>query len=540
MPAIDKLLGVLAKNQMNVLDLEPSHAPCLRKGPRRWAVSKSTLSAAEIQRLMAQIVPAGEQFPPPGSLSSTEFEYELDGLVFEIRGERRPEGWAAAISVNNPAEVEQDQADAEALLAKVTAPAVEIRSIDLLLAIVAERGASDLHLSSGEVPRIRVDGELEELHEFKAPSAEKMKQLLDSITPEENRKQFEEVHEADFGYQIDEMSRYRVNLFMDRHGMGGVFRHIPTKIPSADAIGLSEEVRQLALLNKGLVVVTGPTGSGKSTTLATLVDIVNRTRHDHIVTIEDPIEFTHKSRRCLVNQREVGVHTKSFANALRAALREDPDVVLVGEMRDLETIEIALRTAETGHLVYGTLHTTTAISTINRIIDQFPADQQEQIRLMLADTLSAVIAQVLLPRIGGGRVAAREVLLITPAVANLIRTAKTFQIASVMQTHKSQGMMTLNDSLMELVENKIVDPKEAYLKAVEKRALIGRMRAAGISTQFLDTVTDTDAEEFEGTGSRKRPAEAQESGPQPPGRRRDGEQQRDEAVPPRAAAGAGR
>ncbi|MDX1643086.1 MAG: type IV pilus twitching motility protein PilT, partial [Thermoanaerobaculia bacterium] len=260
----------------------------------------------------------------------------------------------------------------------------------------------------------------------------------------------------------------------------------------------------------------------------------------HIVTIEDPIEFTHKSRRCLVNQREVGVHTKSFANALRAALREDPDVVLVGEMRDLETIEIALRTAETGHLVYGTLHTTTAISTINRIIDQFPADQQEQIRLMLADTLSAVIAQVLLPRIGGGRVAAREVLLITPAVANLIRTAKTFQIASVMQTHKSQGMMTLNDSLMELVENKIVDPKEAYLKAVEKRALIGRMRAAGISTQFLDTVTDTDAEEFEGTGSRKRPAEAQESGPQPPGRRRDGEQQRDEAVPPRAAAGAGR
>ena len=242
-------------------------------------------------------------------------------------------------------------------------------------------------------------------------------------------------------------------------------------------MGLSREVQNLCYLTKGLVVVTGPTGSGKSTTLAALVDLINRTRSDHIITIEDPIEFVHQSKKCLVTQRQVGVHTRSFKQALRAALREDPDIILVGEMRDLETVSIAIETAETGHLVFGTLHTTTAASTIDRIIDQFPADRQSQVRVMLSESLRGVIAQTLCKKIGGGRVAAREILLSIPAVSNLIREGKTFQIPSVMQTNRRVGMVTLNDALMELVDAKQVEPKEAYMKAVEKAGFAAALKA---------------------------------------------------------------
>ncbi|HKI85209.1 MAG TPA: type IV pilus twitching motility protein PilT, partial [Thermoanaerobaculia bacterium] len=253
-------------------------------------------------------------------------------------------------------------------------------------------------------------------------------------------------------------------------------------------LGLPEVVRNLAYLSKGLVLVTGPTGSGKSTTLAAIVDRINRLRHDHIITIEDPIEFVHPSRLCMVNQREVGVHTGSFKQALRAALREDPDVVLVGEMRDLETISIAIETAETGHLVFGTLHTTTAASTVERLVDQFPGDRQAQVRVMLADSLRAVIAQTLLKKIGGGRIAAYEILICTPAVANLIREGKTFQIASAMQTGKRQGMVTLTDALFDFVEKKLVEPREAYIKAVDKETLAQKFEAAGIKLELEESV----------------------------------------------------
>jgi twitching motility protein PilT len=250
-------------------------------------------------------------------------------------------------------------------------------------------------------------------------------------------------------------------------------------------LGLSREIQNLAYLTKGLVLVTGPTGSGKSTTLSALVDLVNRTRSDHIITIEDPIEFVHQSKKCLVTQRQVGLHTRSFKHALRAALREDPDIVLVGEMRDLETVSIAIETAETGHLVFGTLHTTTAPSTIDRIIDQFPADRQAQVRVMLSESLRGVIAQVLCKKIGGGRVAAREVLLSIPAVSNLIREGKTFQIPSVMQTNRKVGMITLNDSLIEHVDAGIVEPKEAYMKATDKTAILSALKAKRHDTSFL-------------------------------------------------------
>ena len=253
------------------------------------------------------------------------------------------------------------------------------------------------------------------------------------------------------------------NVFLDRKGMGAVFRRVPTTILTADELELSPSILKLCALKKGLVLVTGPTGSGKSTTLAAMIDHINRTRTDHIVTIEDPIEFVHDNKRCLINQREVHTHTRSFKAALRAALREDPDVVLIGEMRDLETVAIALQTAETGHLVFGTLHTTTAASTIDRIIDQFPASNQAQIRVMLADALKGVIAQTLCRRVGGGRVAGLEILIVTPAISNLIRSGKTHQIPAMMQVSRGSGMVTLNDALGDLLKAGKITPEEAQL-----------------------------------------------------------------------------
>jgi twitching motility protein PilT len=306
-----------------------------------------------------------------------------------------------------------------------------------------------------------------------------MKELLTSIMPAKNQEEFSKRHDTDFAYEIPGLARFRANIFMDRKGMGGVFRIIPAKITTAEQLGLSKAILDLCNLSKGLVVVTGPTGSGKSTTLCAMVNHINFNREDHIITIEDPIEFTHENQKCLVNQREVNNHTDSFKDALRAALREDPDILLVGEMRDLETISIAIETAETGHLVFGTLHTTTAASTVDRIIDQFPADRQQQIRVMLSESLKGVIAQTLLPKKGGGRVAALEVLIVTPAISNLIREGKTFQIPSAMQTGKQHGMVMLNDALMELVQKGIVEPRDAYLKSVEKVGFEALLRRGG-------------------------------------------------------------
>jgi twitching motility protein PilT len=264
-----------------------------------------------------------------------------------------------------------------------------------------------------------------------------------------------------------------------------VFRVIRGEIVTVNQLGLGPDIQKLCYLPKGLVLVTGPTGSGKSTTLAALVDLINRTRTDHIITIEDPVEFVHQSKKCLVTQRQVGLHTRGFKEALRAALREDPDIVLVGELRDLETMSIAIETAETGHLVFGTLHTTTAASTIDRIIDQFPTDRQAQVRVALSESLRGVIAQVLCRKKGGGRVAAREVLLSIPAISNLIREGKTFQIPSIMQTNRKVGMVTLNDALLELVDSGQIEPKEAWSKSVEKPALAAALKAKRHDTSFL-------------------------------------------------------
>jgi twitching motility protein PilT len=357
-------------------------------------------------------------------------------------------------------------------------------AVEDLMRKMRDLGASDLHLCTGAPPYVRLHGKMQPVEGVPAYDGDDLLRQLHEITPDKNRGEFEERSDTDFAHAIPGAARFRVNMFRDRRGPGAVIRQIPYEIMSPEQIGLPDKVLELCYLSKGLVLVTGPTGSGKSTTLATLIDHVNDNRDDHIITIEDPIEFVHENKRCLVNQREVHQHTQSFKNALRAALREDPDIVLIGEMRDLETIAIAVETAETGHLVFGTLHTTTAPSTIDRIIDQFPPDRQEQIRQMLAESLKGVIAQTLCRKKGGGRVAAYEVLLGTSAVSNIIREKKTFQLFSLMQTGRAQGMTTLNDSLMSLVKRGLVDPQEAYIKAVNKGELKNLLQREGIQVEL--------------------------------------------------------
>jgi twitching motility protein PilT len=353
--------------------------------------------------------------------------------------------------------------------------------MDALFNLMADVGASDLHLSVSMPPMIRNDGKMQRLECGEATlTPEVMEELLHSVMPEKSQDEFARRNDTDFAYEVPGLARFRCNVFRDRHGMGGSFRRIPSKILTAEELGLSKAIMDLTNMSKGLVLVTGPTGSGKSTTLCAMVDSINKTREDHIVTIEDPIEFVHEHNKCLVNQREVHNHTDSFKDALRAALREDPDIVLVGEMRDLETIAIAIETAETGHLVFGTLHTTSAVGTIDRIIDQFPADRQQQIRVMLSESLKGVIAQTLLPKKGGGRIAALEVLIVTPAISNLIREGKTFQVPSAMQTGKNHGMVMLNDALFDLVKSGVVEPRDAYVKAVDKTGFETMLTRAGL------------------------------------------------------------
>jgi twitching motility protein PilT len=354
--------------------------------------------------------------------------------------------------------------------------------IDVFFHRMAELEASDLHLTSGKHPMVRLHGEMMELTEFEPLGPERMTEVLSEIAPAPNKTEFASDSDTDFAYEIPGLARFRANYFMDNRGPGAVFRLIPSEILTADQLGLPSAVTDFCNLSKGLVLVTGPTGSGKSTTLAAMVDHINKSRSEHIITIEDPVEFVHRDQRCLVNQREVGTHTESFKRALRAALREDPDIVLVGEMRDLETIEIAIETAETGHLVFGTLHTTTAPSTVDRIIDQFPADRQAQIRTMLASSLKGVVSQTLCKKKSKGRVAALEILVVTSAVSALIREGKTYQIQNLMQTGGKLGMQMLNDALAGHVKKGLVDPTEAYMKAVDKETL--KQLYAGIGVDF--------------------------------------------------------
>ena len=530
MPArLDPFLEVFLREQAEQLYLLPDEPVTMVKDGKPRKVSKQPLTDAHIYALLAEIAPS-DSADKIDQKHETEFEYAAGRGLLRIR--IVPDnGRLTAVVTNMPAPAApappSSTADVTAVRPGVRAPATpppakpprpsaiaaapmvetpvaapavpgvslpgefadsqykaaEQRLGDLLKALV-KSGSSDLHLRVGEPPIFRTGGDLVR-HAGKPLTPGELDLLVLSIMPEMNRGEWKETGDTDFAYEISGLARFRVNAARDRRGPVAVFRVIPAKVVTVEEMGISKEVQALCYLTKGLVLVTGPTGSGKSTSLCALIDLVNRERSDHIITIEDPIEFVHENKKCLITQRQVHVHTESFKSALRAALREDPDIVLVGELRDLETIAIAIETAETGHLVFGTLHTTTAASTVDRIIDQFPADRQAQIRVMLSESLKGVIAQTLCKRKGGGRVAAREILLTTPAISNLIREGKTFQIPSIIQTSKKLGMNTLNDALFDLVEKGLVEPDEAYMKSVEKAGLMGQFKAKGIKVSFV-------------------------------------------------------
>ena len=460
MAALDKVLDTMAPSGAHLLTLKAGEVPLLHTAAGSRPVHNQPLNEGQVLLYVKELAGTADRQALEGG-GPASFVYR----GFQVEVQEGPNGYSARITPAGESAGGEDAAAPRVDAAEGTA------AIDALFHQMIQAGASDLHMTMGEKPRLRLSGEMVPI-EHPPLAKESMEGYLWPICPEKNREEFEEVHDTDFAYEVPGLARFRCNYFMDRSGMGAVFRQIPTQIPTIDQLGLPKSVTELCWLSKGFVVVTGPTGSGKSTTLAALVKFINQHRKDHIVTIEDPIEFVHPNDHCLINQREVGGHTTSFKRALRAALRQDPDIVLVGEMRDLETIGIAIETAETGHLVFGTLHTTTAPSTIDRIIDQFPADRQAQVRVMLSETLKGVIAQTLCKKKGGGRVAAFEILVVNSATSNLIREGKTYQIPSVMQTQKSLGNRTLNDSLMDLVKKGAVDPKEAYIKAVDKAGLV--------------------------------------------------------------------
>lgn len=493
--ALDRLLQAAAKAGGLEVRLLPGRRIVILTAAGEREVQGAEQTAEGIEQLVGPALsPAARQglavgpaewvLPVPGlGLVRASAERGVDGLqaTFHIGGgdAGAMPGAAAAAAPGVPAAPPPPAAPVRPR--QLSGPTAEM---DDLFWVMYEWKASDVHVSVGMPPMLRHDGDIKPIPGRAVLTAADTERMLMAIAPERNREEFNRRHDTDFAYEVKGLARFRCNFFMDRHGMGGVFRLIPSKIMTAEDMNLPREILQLCHLPKGLVLVTGPTGSGKSTTLAALIDYINRNRTDHIITIEDPLEFVHENRKCLINQRQVREHTDSFKDALRAALREDPDIVLVGEMRDLETVAIAIETAETGHLVFGTLHTSSAPSTVDRIIDQFPADRQSQIRVMLAESLKGVISQILCKKIGGGRAPALEVLIVTPSVSNLIRESKVFQIPSAMQTGKKYGMCQMNDSLLDLVKRKVVDPQEAWGKTSDKATLLSMFKKNNIDTSW--------------------------------------------------------
>lgn len=487
MPQLDKVLPRLETGTASQIVLE-ADAPIRCVTPNGLLqVSTQVLTQSQVLALVSELA-TPEDRPAIIAGDGIKFMYAWNGKQWLVQQEPDPDHlririrqWADRPSAGTPAPepppLRKRKEDAPFGLFASNDEAKG--ALERLLRLQVSRGAADLHLRVGEPPIFRMGGDLLRFEGEPALSDETITAMMRSIMPEKNKREFDQQWDTDFAHEIEGVCRYRVNVLRDRHGVASVTRTIASNTVTVDEMGITPEVQALCHLTKGLVLVTGPTGSGKSTTLCALVDLINRTRSDHIITIEDPIEFVHKSKKCLITQRQVGVHTQSFKSALRAALREDPDIILVGELRDLETIAIALETAETGHLVFGTLHTSTAASTINRIVDQFPADRQDQIRIMLAESLKGVISQTLCKKIGGGRVAAREILLVNKAVSALIREGKTVQIPNIIQTQKKLGMETLNDALLNLVKSKTIEPDEAYTKSVERKEMGGKLRALG-------------------------------------------------------------
>lgn len=492
MPVIDRYLEVIQKQRAEALVFSVGASVEMIVGGQSRSVSSKPATIEQIHALLIEILP---DYPAqlssgiltcPHSSSYGDFMLQIaqqaDGVSLRILSAPTTHTFQELVARPVPPAPAQAAVPAKPAPSEGPLPA----HLDELFHQMLDMKASDLHLKSGKSPMVRVDGSMMFMPGRGPIDNETLNRMLHEILPEKNREEFKETNDTDFGYELGERSRMRANVFRDIAGIGGVFRQIPTKILTAQQLNLPSVVLSFCDFDKGLVVVTGPTGSGKSTTLAAMIDYINDTRDDHLITIEDPVEFVHKDKQCHINQREVGTHTRGFKQALRAALREDPDIVLVGEMRDLETVAIAIETAETGHLVFGTLHTNTAASTVDRLIDQFPADRQSQVRTMLAESLKGIVAQTLLKRKGGGRVAALEILVVTSAISNLIREGKTFQIPSIMQTGKSLGMQTLNDALLDLVKADIVEPQEAYDRSVVKKDFGMMLTRSGFKGPWSD------------------------------------------------------
>jgi twitching motility protein PilT len=520
MAQLDRFLNLLVTNNGSALVLSEGEIATvvIKDSPR--PVMKQALTSAQIVTLIREISPPNQ----PHALDANggvRFEYVSADGAFDVSLSQtgkvaariEPKSSVAKAAKSNgaapnaaapraaavapsaqPAQAAQPIAQVEPPrqqpAAAASRPAATgdraLDRIENLLRMLVANKASDLHLRAGSPPMLRASGEIESIPNEPVLSSDDIDAMLASVMLDRNREEFQDINDTDFAHEIPGVARFRGNALRDRKGTGAVFRAIPAAVVSVEQMGISAEVQRLCHLTKGLVLVTGPTGSGKSTTLCALIDLINRSRSDHVITIEDPIEFVHESKKCLITQRHVGVHTSSFKHALRAALREDPDIVLVGELRDLETVSMAIETAETGHLVFGTVHTSTAVSTVDRVIDQFPPDRQAQIRVMLSESLKGVISQVLCKKIGGGRVAAREIMLSTPSVSNLIREGKTFQLPSVLQTSRRLGMITMNDALIELVDSKQVEPQEAYLKATDKVGILNMLKQRGKDVSFAD------------------------------------------------------
>jgi twitching motility protein PilT len=524
MAQLDRFLSVLVSNKATALVMTEGDLATLMINESPRTVMKQPLTSAQILTLVREIAPqnsphnldakGGVRFTYSSTdgtfdVSLSQADGKLSARVEPSNGSSNGAHSAPAAAVagfesnsQNGVSAHVDEAPRAVEAAPAPAPVAKapashppaaakvndraLDKIEDLLRSLVTRKASDLHLRVGSPPMLRANGEIAPIRDHAPLTNDDIEGMLAAVMLPQNRTEFAEINDSDFAHEIPGVGRFRGNALRERKGTGAVFRAIPAAVVTVEQMGLSQEVQRLCQLTKGLVLVTGPTGSGKSTTLCALIDLINRTREDHVITIEDPIEFVHESKKCLITQRHVGVHTTSFKHALRAALREDPDIVLVGELRDLETVSMAIETAETGHLVFGTVHTSSAVSTVDRVIDQFPPDRQAQIRVMLSDSLKGVISQVLCKKIGGGRVAAREVMLSTPSVSNLIREGKTFQLPSVLQTSRRLGMVTMNDALIELVDGNLVEPQEAYLKATDKVGIVNMLKQRNKDVSFVD------------------------------------------------------
>lgn len=495
MATLDRYIELLRAPGAEGLTFRSNNVVELALGGQVRPASKGPVTTPQIMQLLQEVLPP--DFKALAESKPADFNYNapIGPVRIRVRVEggnvsalialgAAPAGAVAAPAAAPVAAAHDGHGHGSAPVQDLGVPGHMNELFEQMLAMKA----SDLHLKSGKTPMIRVHGDMTPMQGRPALSAEVLWGLLEAIMPQRNREQYAETKDTDFAYELPSGTRMRANIFKDIVGAGAVFRQIPSKILSTKDLGVPQAVTKLCDFPKGLVLVTGPTGSGKSTTLAALIDHINASEASHIITIEDPVEFVHKDKQSLVNQRELGTCTLSFKAALRAALREDPDVVLVGELRDLETTEIAIETAETGHLVFATLHTNTAAATVDRIINQFPADRQEQIRLMLSTSLLGVVSQTLCKKAGGGRIAALEVLIVTPAVANLIREGKTFQIPSAMQTGRAIGMATLADALIELLKNKHIEPEEAYRSAVDKKEMAGALTRLGLRGSWSSDV----------------------------------------------------